>query len=534
MDQGAPLKQPSNTVIFATALACAAAILWAYGDQSQRVDGRESSQDRRPIEVLPAPAMARESALTFKPNLNSPGEALTRQGSEAASSVPKPAARAFVTAVTPRRLPTPPEPTPAPLSTKPADVPDDDASEEDAAEDYWAYDPYYEPLCETPTPANPITPEELWTEEHSVLAADDEPFVYLDQDAWYVASLPQEELLTYTPLAAEISQQVTRDVQAAFSLGRHGALHAARLRFLQVMRQIATAKDVAAQTDHYSESLDAGLTALAEARDYLPGGAVTKDLTVPEVAVSHLTPILHDKHRAERTLPHQAAALYYRYAEQKLAAAVQGEQAGSMALYGLGKTHAQLAQLEGTQIDKQKTLVMHHAALLAHGGNYLAANELGVGLAQAGRYQKAAGVLQHSIANGGGSTVYRNLAFVQGKLGQPRFAAVTTQQAEQLASRERAAGQFSRERGVEWVSPDRLASTATHASQPGQSSVARSPAPAAPPEPAGPVSRVARFAKRMVRGEPQPKQPQPYTGPVRDQRTNYTASPVQSQTTIIR
>ncbi|MCA9241693.1 MAG: hypothetical protein KDA37_15890, partial [Planctomycetales bacterium] len=282
MDQGAPLKQPSNTILFATAVACAAAILWAYSDQPQRTESQNQVEESFPADIFPEPSLTQQPALTLAPTVPAETWSPAKGGFAQAPATPDAADRAFVTAAAPRRLPAPQPPDPTPTRAEPPVA-------NDSTEDLWAYDPYYEPLCDTPTPAEPIAPEHLWTEEKSVLASDDQPFVYSDEDAGYVASLPPEELLTYTPLAAEISQQVTKDVQAAFSLGRHGALHAARQRFIQVMRQIATAKDVAAETNRYTESLDAGLTALAEARDYLPGGAVSKDLTVEEVAVSHLT-----------------------------------------------------------------------------------------------------------------------------------------------------------------------------------------------------------------------------------------------------
>ena len=313
-------------------------------------------------------------------------------------------------------------------------------------------------LDETPLRlAKPVTPIE---EDESDLE------VYDDEAAITAAETSPQDLLTYSPAAGEISQRVAGDVRAAFALGRHGALYAARKKFIEAMTSVAAAKDAQMSTDRHARALDEGFAALAEAQDFLPGGAVSKDLTVAEAAASHRTPMLRGKDRAAWTLPHEAAALYYRFAEQKLSEAVGGEQAGSMALYGLGKTHAQLYRVEGSALDRQRTLAMHRAALLAHRGNHLAANELGVGLAQGGHYQQAADALQQSIAHGGGSTVYRNLAHVHHKLGQNRLAQQVAERAERLAVQERAAGLFSRERGVQWVPPQRMASRTAVASRP--------------------------------------------------------------------
>jgi hypothetical protein len=361
-----------------------------------------------------------------------------------------------------------------------------------------------------------------------------EPF-YEDEAAALAAETPRDELLTYTPAVSEISQRVAEDVRAAFSLGRHGALYAARRRFVEVMKVIAEAKDGAEATSRYSTALSEGFAALEEAKDFLAGGAVNKELSVAEVAASHRTPMLRGMERAEWTLPQEASALYYRYAEQKLAAAVGGEQAGSMALYGLGKTHARLAELEDRVADQQLSLAMYRAAVLAHQANHLAANELGVGLAKVGRYDKAAIALQQSIAYGGGSTVHLNLAHVQHKLGDDRLAAATAQQAERLAMQERAAGEFSRQRGVEWVTPDQLARQTTGAAGPA------SPRPVTPPPGTAAASvesepsawdNVKRAARRITVGQPRPIAPAPYQGSAPQYQSNRTAAPVRSATTI--
>ncbi|MEM6656099.1 MAG: hypothetical protein AAF596_09870, partial [Planctomycetota bacterium] len=102
---------------------------------------------------------------------------------------------------------------------------------------------------------------------------------------------------------------------------------------------------------------------------------------------------------------------------------------------------------------RRRSLAMYRAAILAHRGNHLAANELGVGLAAGGHYTAASRALDYAASKGGGSTVYRNLAMVHQRLARPRLAMAAQEQAERLASQERQTGAFSQQVGVQWVDP---------------------------------------------------------------------------------
>lgn len=282
-----------------------------------------------------------------------------------------------------------------------------------------------------------------------------------DAEAALAERAPIEDLLLDTPTPGQVSKLVTADVRAAFSLGRHGALYSARSRFIAVLRKVALAKDAAEGTDRHALALAAGLRAIDEATSFVPqGSALETDLNVAALAASHQTPLYHDADKANWVLPHEAIARYHRYAQHKLAIVAAGDQAGSMALHGLGKTYSRLDELDEAPVAGRTSLTMYRAAVEAHRGNYLAANELGVGLAKAGRYDAAHTALQQAIRNGGTSTVYRNLAVVQQNLGQTQLAAASTLRADQLAASERAAGAFSRERGVEWVAPQQFSRVA--------------------------------------------------------------------------
>lgn len=530
MDTGAKPSQPSSRLLLATAVICGLTIAWACHDRTERVarfeltEGSAEVTEVNSVSVSPLPeleawpsgsdALVRAAPLQPVPP-SPPGP--DGWGPEFAKLPESPPGEPYVTPTLPMTFEPelPPEIVVAapPLETE-APMFDESVLEQ---------------LPDLDTPSlEALLPEEIgfdaqtpWREEEPLLSdedlaeieeellsgfsqeatqpveLEDAPAEYHDEAAALAADTPADELLTYTPAASEISHRVMADVQAAFTLGRHGALYAARQKFIEVMGVIAGAKDGQRSTDRHTRALAEGLQALEEARDFLPGGAVSKELTVAEAAASHRTPMLRNTSRAIKTLPQEAAALYYRFAEHKLAKAVENEQAGSMALYGLGKIHAQLYRFDSLAVDQQKSLAMHRAALLTHKANHLAANELGVGLAKVGRYEPSAAVLQRAIACGGGSTVYRNLAHVQNKLGQTDLARVTNERAERLAMQERAAGLFSRERGVQWVTPDKLAGR-PEAEVFTRPAMAPRQAAAAPQQPGAAPNRVSRFAIRQL------------------------------------
>jgi hypothetical protein len=235
-------------------------------------------------------------------------------------------------------------------------------------------------------------------------------------------------------------------------------------------------------TERYTRSLNEGLRALDEANDFMPvSGALSFELDA--IAATHQTPMLQ-VNNSRYTLPHEAVALYHRFAQQKLGAAVEGEQAGSMALHGLGKIHARWAETEENKLVAMRhSMTMYRAALVAHPRNHLAANELGVLLARSGRYDQAAAPLEWAAQLAGTATIYRNLAVVQQNRGELALAAEAKAQADRLAMLERTSGEVSRRHGVQWVAPQDFArvSDALLSAPPPESTV---DTPAAAPSPA--------------------------------------------------
>ena len=133
-----------------------------------------------------------------------------------------------------------------------------------------------------------------------------------------------------------------------------------------------------------------------------------------------------------------------------------------MALHALGKLHGALAQKKGIPIvaPEAKAMVFYQAALLVYPKNYMAANDLGVLLAQCGNYAEARAMLEHSLSLCRQSTSWQNLAVVYRQLGQTALAARAGQQATSASpGRNRAAaslGGHSQRRGAVGRSAERL------------------------------------------------------------------------------
>jgi tetratricopeptide (TPR) repeat protein len=311
-------------------------------------------------------------------------------------------------------------------------------------------------------------------------------------------SASNAELVPYMPVSAGLSAQLLPAVQHAYALAQRGSLYASQTEFIQVLRRIAQAKDSDEGYDDHSRALAAGLRALDEADDFAPSGVqLEAEMNVAVTVSSHRTPVLRDC--SANVLPQQAIAQYHCYARQQLAKAVDSEQAGSMALHGLGKVNCRLAE-EATNDSwhERKAMTMFLAALDAGPRNNLAANEVGVLLSRSGHQAEAADMFRRAIDLAPNSTAYRNLAVAEQKLGQTGQAAADSQYGEQLAARERSAGAVSRSLGIQWVSPQELAGVAQ-------------PQPLPPSQVANPM--VASRAQTPLGPAPSPAAAQPTRAP---------------------
>jgi tetratricopeptide (TPR) repeat protein len=282
-----------------------------------------------------------------------------------------------------------------------------------------------------------------------------------------------------------LAAQLLPAVQRGYNLAQRGAFFAAREEFIQVLRRIAQAKDAAAGNDEHSRELAAGLRAMDEADDFVPAGAqLEAELDVRKTASSHRTPVVRE--RKEAVAPQDAVALYHSYAQEQLSSAALDERAGSMALYGLGRVYAQLAERRDSDVQcVRSAMTMYCAALDACPDNNLAANELGVLLCRTGHPADAVTNFTRAIDIAPAATTYHNLAVAQQKLGLEAQSAANEQESQRLAAMDRAAGAISKKAGINWVTPEELARCSQPAMFGSSAAVSESATASHPTAPAG-------------------------------------------------
>ena len=302
--------------------------------------------------------------------------------------------------------------------------------------------------------------------------------------------LPPEAATTRSEQLERTARQADQQVRHGFEMANRRAYYAARAEFIAALRLVAQGLDVERHTINHSRSLSAGLTALKEAGDFLPaGGKLEADLDLPAIIASHRTPVLKNT-AAENLVPMLALKAYFTFAQEQLSAAAGHEVAGSMALYALGKLHATVARQRSLDLPAAapKAVVFYQASLLVCPRNYLAANDLGVVLAESGYYSEARSALEHSIRISWQSANLGNLAVVYGQLGQPRLAQQARQQAEAVRRAEvqrLRARQISAGGAVQWVDPRVLAETGVETPDPPAPAPAKKSLSGVLPRPAG-------------------------------------------------
>ncbi len=287
------------------------------------------------------------------------------------------------------------------------------------------------------------------------------------------------------PRSAEleiVAHNADINTQRAFELAGKRAYFTARTEFIRSLRMLSEALDVHSGTQSHGQALAAGLLALEEADEFVPrGDHLEAGIDVPAIVSGHGTPVLKDTD-ASSISSLEARQKYYTFAQQQLAQSIGNEVAGSMALYGLGKLHTVLGEQRHASIpsSKSKAVVFHQAALLAVPQNALAANEMGVLMAQYGRLEASRELLLHSLRIAPLPTTWHNLSVVHARLGEHDLAQLAREEqaaAAQLAQSRRAEaarGDASLGSPVRWVAPEELARSS------GRERLARAPSAARP------------------------------------------------------
>lgn len=265
--------------------------------------------------------------------------------------------------------------------------------------------------------------------------------------------------LTAPPRSRDLelaAREADRHTRRAFELAGRRAHFAARAEFVVALRLLAQALDAESHTDRHSGALAAGLAALEEADDFLPGGSrLEAQLDLPAIIASHRTPVFQGV-SVQKLTPLEAFGTYLSFAQEQLGTAAGNEVAGSMALRGLGKLHAALADdrtaaIRGAQA---KAMVFFQSALLVEPENYMAANDLGVLLARGGRYEDARQALEHRLAIRQDATGWHNLAMVYRELGLVDRSERATRLAERARSAQPGPAAVQTPAGsIRWLDP---------------------------------------------------------------------------------
>ena len=264
----------------------------------------------------------------------------------------------------------------------------------------------------------------------------------------------------------QIARQVDRQTQHGFDLAGRGAYFAARSEFFGALKMLAESLDTDRKTDAHGRALTAALTALKEAEDFLPSGSRSEaDADLARIIATHTTPVL--KNQTGNVTSMTVLKCYFTFAQEQFAAATEDEVAGSMTLYALGKLHNALAQKKSGLVPaaESKAMVFYQAALLVYPDNFMAANDLGVLLAQCGNWAEARTMLEHSLSLNRQSVTWHNLAVVYGQLGEPALARQADQQAAMLQQAEMARRKTTlgtTNNSVLWMDPQTFAQTSNN------------------------------------------------------------------------
>lgn len=293
----------------------------------------------------------------------------------------------------------------------------------------------------------------------SIVPVDSTPLPVMDdlteqQRLLAILSRDSSSAVTGVLTDSRVNELAKTKIQHAYAMADRGSLYVARQELIEVLRMISQAKDAQQGTPDRTKALASGLRALREAEDFAPlGTQLEAELDIKVLCASHRTPIAKQPDVAN-LLPRLMLDRYIRYAQLQLALSVAGEPAGSMALHALGKLNSQLGRVEPekNRLADRHAIAYQQAALLAHNQNYLAAHELGVLLATSGHYAESQQLLLHVASREPNAVVYRNLARVQEKLGQPALALANRDHARQL-SKQGVTGTNN----VQWVSPNQFA-----------------------------------------------------------------------------
>ncbi len=241
-----------------------------------------------------------------------------------------------------------------------------------------------------------------------------------------------------------ISPQAQAHINYALNLAERGAVQSAQAEFVIALDLIADALDADtwSSSREHARAVQAGLTAIEEARDFVPADTPHNVvINLAQLAATHQTPVLKNIDAARMTRA-EVLQRYHSYAAQQLAFGGGRSAIASSALYGLGRAECVTTAGAGSRnpLGAPNAMALYQAALLINPQNYMASNELGVLMARYGDLDGAADQLTRSLAIKPQVETWHNLAAVYRGMGQAEKAEQAEQEREKLVVAARSGG----------------------------------------------------------------------------------------------
>lgn len=390
-----------------------------------------------------------------------------------------------------------------------------------AAETKTATNPPLSQPIATPLPAQIIataeaetTPQPAAYVPSTTVVATVAPAAATVRTAAATPVVPTAPASAVQPAAFDVAgalQQADEHNRRGAAAAAKGAWYTARAEFSEALNLIAATFDATESSTRRSGSLSAGYTALNEAEEFAT--RTTRNIATPAASLTHHRTAPFVGPFPPNVSPATLRAAYLQFASERLSEAATGCEAGSVALHGLGKVHNAAGS---TIVDpRAKARVYYEASLAVGPGNFLAANDLAVLLAEEGRLEEARNVLHTALRQSSQPAMWNNLAAVHERLGQPELAQLARREASTAERRAAAVpGSVLPTNNVAWLDARSFAATSQTAPESPPLQVAGKPtvrqATATAPIPAvpnaiGPNSGMPQSAIRpSVGGAPRP------------------------------
>jgi hypothetical protein len=232
-------------------------------------------------------------------------------------------------------------------------------------------------------------------------------------------------------------QQAEKQLLRARALAGRGATYSARADLESALVTLSQALDEYDRTDAHGTALRTAFLALEEAGDFVrhhPRGQLSLDVELT-VARHHCGAMTAEEARGRTAA--DVVDRYFSFAREQFAVALGNSRVAAHTLYGLGKLHTHLAELDpvAERVHSPRAMVLHKTALALDATQLPAAHELATLLVRAGRLPEARDVLRNSVTQFPTPQGWQLLADVHDRLGEPELAMLARAEQSQFALR---------------------------------------------------------------------------------------------------